>query len=123
MRYVHTLNGSASPSAVPLSPSWRHTSSRTARSQCLTCCSITGRGKDDRSRLIMRILVTNDDGIHSDGLDICAEIGRALSDDVWVVAPEFDQSGSRIRCRSTIRFACERSASGVLPSRERPPTA
>jgi 5'/3'-nucleotidase len=41
----------------------------------------------------MRILVTNDDGIHSDGLEVCAEIGRALSDDVWVVAPEFDQSG------------------------------
>src|SRR5437870_11993892 len=41
----------------------------------------------------MRILVTNDDGIHADGLDVCAEIGRALSNDVWVVAPEFDQSG------------------------------
>jgi 5'-nucleotidase len=41
----------------------------------------------------MRILVTNDDGIHAEGLDICAEIGRALSQDVWVVAPEFDQSG------------------------------
>ena len=41
----------------------------------------------------MRILITNDDGIHSEGLDICAEIGRALSDDVWVIAPEFDQSG------------------------------
>src|SRR5436190_1798262 len=41
----------------------------------------------------MRILVTNDDGIHSEGLDICVEIGRALSDDVWVIAPEFDQSG------------------------------
>src|SRR6267378_541746 len=41
----------------------------------------------------MRILVTNDDGIHSEGLDACAEIARALSDDVWIVAPEFDQSG------------------------------
>ena len=41
----------------------------------------------------MRILVTNDDGIHAEGLDVCAEIARALSDDVWVVAPEFDQSG------------------------------
>ena len=41
----------------------------------------------------MRILITNDDGIHSEGLDVCAEIGRALSDDVWVIAPEFDQSG------------------------------
>src|SRR5256886_13386683 len=41
----------------------------------------------------MRILITNDDGIHAEGLDVCAEIGRALSDDVWVIAPEFDQSG------------------------------
>ncbi len=41
----------------------------------------------------MRILITNDDGIHAEGLDVCAEIGRALSDDVWIVAPEYDQSG------------------------------
>ncbi|EJW12194.1 5-nucleotidase SurE [Rhodovulum sp. PH10] len=41
----------------------------------------------------MRILVTNDDGIHAPGLDVCETIARALSDDVWVVAPEFDQSG------------------------------
>jgi 5'-nucleotidase len=41
----------------------------------------------------VRILVTNDDGIHSHGLDICADIARTLSDDVWVVAPEHDQSG------------------------------
>ncbi len=41
----------------------------------------------------MRILVTNDDGIHSQGLDVCADIARTLSDDVWVVAPEHDQSG------------------------------
>src|SRR5262245_65120144 len=41
----------------------------------------------------MRILITNDDGIHSPGLDVCAEIARALADDVWIVAPETDQSG------------------------------
>src|SRR5437764_11499985 len=41
----------------------------------------------------MRILITNDDGIHAPGLDVCEEIARALSDDVWVVAPESDQSG------------------------------
>src|SRR5437660_6350051 len=41
----------------------------------------------------MRILITNDDGIHSEGLDVCAEIAQALSGDVWIVAPEFDQSG------------------------------
>ncbi len=41
----------------------------------------------------MRILITNDDGIHSEGLDVCKKIAGALSDDVWIVAPEFDQSG------------------------------
>ncbi|MBI3434725.1 MAG: 5'/3'-nucleotidase SurE [Proteobacteria bacterium] len=41
----------------------------------------------------MRILITNDDGIHAPGLEVCAEIARALSDDVWIVAPEYDQSG------------------------------
>jgi 5'-nucleotidase len=41
----------------------------------------------------MRILVTNDDGIHAEGLGVCEQIGRALSDDVWVIAPEYDQSG------------------------------
>ena len=41
----------------------------------------------------MRILITNDDGIHAPGLDVCEEIARALSDDVWIVAPETDQSG------------------------------
>jgi 5'-nucleotidase len=44
-------------------------------------------------RLTMRILVTNDDGIHAEGLDVCAEIARALADDLWVIAPESDQSG------------------------------
>ena len=41
----------------------------------------------------MRILVTNDDGIHAPGLDACKEIAAALSAEVWVVAPETDQSG------------------------------
>ncbi len=42
----------------------------------------------------MRILVTNDDGIHSPGLVVAENIARALSDDVWVVAPENEQSGA-----------------------------
>jgi 5'-nucleotidase len=42
----------------------------------------------------MRILVTNDDGIHSPGLAVAEKIARSLSDDVWVVAPENEQSGA-----------------------------
>ncbi|AHB02106.1 stationary phase survival protein SurE [Brucella ceti TE28753-12] len=41
----------------------------------------------------MRILLTNDDGIHAEGLAVLERIARKLSDDVWVVAPETDQSG------------------------------
>ncbi|MCW5747717.1 MAG: 5'/3'-nucleotidase SurE [Alphaproteobacteria bacterium] len=41
-----------------------------------------------------RILVTNDDGINAPGLLSLIEIARALSDDVWVVAPETNQSGA-----------------------------
>jgi 5'-nucleotidase len=47
----------------------------------------------------MRILITNDDGIHAPGLAALERIAAAISDDVWVVAPEQDQSGRRIRCR------------------------
>ena len=41
----------------------------------------------------MRILLTNDDGIHAEGLAVLERIARTLTDDVWVVAPEADQSG------------------------------
>ncbi len=41
----------------------------------------------------MRILLTNDDGIHAEGLQDLERIARTISDDEWVVAPETDQSG------------------------------
>ncbi len=41
----------------------------------------------------MRNLITNDDGIHAPGLQVLETIAQALSDDVFVVAPETDQSG------------------------------
>lgn len=41
----------------------------------------------------MKILITNDDGIHAPGLDVAERIAKELSDDVWVIAPETDQSG------------------------------
>jgi 5'-nucleotidase len=42
----------------------------------------------------LRILVTNDDGIHAEGLQALERVARVLSDDVWVVAPEYEQSGA-----------------------------
>jgi len=41
-----------------------------------------------------RILVTNDDGIAAHGLVVLENIARALSDDIWVCAPEQEQSGA-----------------------------
>ncbi|MBI1392042.1 MAG: 5'/3'-nucleotidase SurE [Alphaproteobacteria bacterium] len=42
----------------------------------------------------MRILCSNDDGIHARGLESLEKIARTLSDDVWVVAPQEEQSGA-----------------------------
>jgi len=41
----------------------------------------------------MRILLTNDDGIHAEGLAALERVAKKLADEVWVVAPETDQSG------------------------------
>jgi 5'-nucleotidase len=43
--------------------------------------------------MLDRILITNDDGIDAPGLAICERIGAELAREVWVVAPEHDQSG------------------------------
>lgn len=42
----------------------------------------------------MRILLTNDDGIAAEGLVALERIARQLSDDVWICAPELEQSGA-----------------------------
>lgn len=42
----------------------------------------------------MRILITNDDGIHAPGLKVLEAIAKSLSKDVWIVAPETEQSGA-----------------------------
>ncbi len=39
-----------------------------------------------------RILVANDDGIGAPGIRLLAKVARSLSRDVWVVAPESEQS-------------------------------
>ncbi len=41
-----------------------------------------------------RILVCNDDGIEAPGIKLLTRIAKSLSRDVWVVAPEQEQSGA-----------------------------
>jgi 5'-nucleotidase len=64
-----------------------------------------------------RILISNDDGINAPGLRLLEKVARSLCPDVWVVAPEQEQSGAshsltlrrplRIRQISKQRFAID----------------
>ncbi len=45
----------------------------------------------------LRILITNDDGVDAPGIAVMEEIARSLSDDVWVCAPDGNQSGAAHR--------------------------
>jgi 5'-nucleotidase len=45
----------------------------------------------------MRILITNDDGVDAPGIAVMREVAAQLSDDVWVVAPDGNQSGAAHR--------------------------
>ena len=40
-----------------------------------------------------RILICNDDGFGSAGIKVLERIARDITPDVWVVAPEVEQSG------------------------------
>jgi len=42
----------------------------------------------------MRILLTNDDGVHAPGLKVLEEIARQFSEDIWICAPAEEQSGA-----------------------------
>ena len=42
----------------------------------------------------MRILLTNDDGIQAPGLAVLERIAARFSDDVWICAPDEEQSGA-----------------------------
>src|SRR5258708_26598496 len=43
--------------------------------------------------MLDRILITNDDGIEAPGLKVLERIAGELAREIWVVAPEHDQSG------------------------------
>ena len=65
------------------------------------------------STRIPRVLLTNDDGIDAPGLAVLTEIAHDIADEVWIVAPEHDQSGTgqslsihnAIRCPNAIQGA------------------
>lgn len=59
-----------------------------SHSTCLGMLSIPKALSDSR------ILVTNDDGIHAPGLKALERAAKRISKDVWVVAPEVEQSGA-----------------------------
>ncbi len=64
-----------------------------------------------------RVLISNDDGIHAPGIRVLEKIMRPLAAEVWVVAPETEQSAAghsltirrplRIRKLSRRRFAVD----------------
>ncbi|WP_135078149.1 5'/3'-nucleotidase SurE [Terasakiella sp. SH-1] len=53
-----------------------------------------------------RILITNDDGIHAPGLKVLEHIAKAVAKEVWVVAPETEQSatGHSLTLRRPLRI-------------------
>lgn len=53
-----------------------------------------------------RILLSNDDGIDAPGLKVLERVARSLSKDVWIVAPEHEQSGAghSLTLRSPLRI-------------------
>lgn len=56
--------------------------------------------------VVGRVLLTNDDGIDAPGLAVLEEVAAGVAREVWVVAPEHDQSGTShsISLHAPIRF-------------------
>ena len=71
----------------------------------------------------MRILCTNDDGIHATGLAVLEKIARAFSDDVWVIAPEEEQSGASRALTLTAPIRVRQAAKSALRCPARRPIA
>src|SRR5271156_4977820 len=45
-------------------------------------------------RLLSKVLLTNDDGFDAPGLRVLTEVAEELAEEVWIVAPNYDQSGT-----------------------------
>src|SRR5262249_33224927 len=91
---VHPLNGSGLAAA-------RTFRLPTALARSPRRCNLIGADRRRSERMAepinrgnCRILISNDDGIRSPGIQVLEKIARELSDDVWVVAPKQEQSGA-----------------------------
>ncbi len=42
----------------------------------------------------MRVLLTNDDGVHAPGLEVLERVAARFADELWIVAPSEEQSGA-----------------------------
>jgi 5'-nucleotidase len=62
----------------------------------------------------LRILLTNDDGVDAPGLQVLLAIARAISEDVWVVAPAGNQSGAGHRLSFAREMSAEQREPGVF---------
>lgn len=62
---------------------------------------------DHSPHIVSRVLLTNDDGIDAPGLAVLEQIAASLAAEVWVVAPEHDQSGTShsISLHAPLRFS------------------
>ena len=92
-RFVHTLNGSGTAVGRALIAVLENYQNEDGSVTIPEVLRPYMGGLEKIEFEMMRILLTNDDGIHAEGLAALERIARTISDDVWVVAPETDQSG------------------------------
>ena len=101
-RFVHTLNGSGlavGRTLIAVLENYQEadgsvTVPELPCARSWTAASGWSRVSADMIKRPPRILVSNDDGINAVGIKTLERIALALSDDVWVVAPETNQSGA-----------------------------
>lgn len=50
--------------------------------------------KPKKSTDDIRVLLVNDDGVHAPGLEVLQRVAEGLFKDIWIIAPEQEQSGA-----------------------------
>ncbi len=93
-QFVHTLNGSGlavGRTLVAVIENYQHADGSVAIPDVLL--PYMGGADEAGTCRLMRILLTNDDGIHAPGLEVLEAIAREFTDDIWICAPDEEQSG------------------------------